>query len=113
MGTEMTLDPNAVELACIAHAPQWDGIDPVIQKYAREQMRSAITAYLFAAPQPVPEGWKLAAETEALLDAADEVLESMDDSGLARNGVDLVPLRNAAAKFKAAMLAAAPEATHE
>lgn len=71
---------------------------------------------LYAVPPPapaIPEGWKPAAEADALLDAADEVLESMDDSGLARNGVDLVPLRNAAAKFKAAMLAAAWEAPHE
>lgn len=36
---------DAIEAACRAHAPQWDGIDPEIQRYAREQMIAALTAY--------------------------------------------------------------------
>lgn len=36
---------DAIEAACRAHSPQWGGIDPEIQRYAREQMRAAITAY--------------------------------------------------------------------
>lgn len=41
-------EAEAIEQACKAHAPQWDGIDPAIKVYAREQMRSAVSAYLNA-----------------------------------------------------------------
>jgi hypothetical protein len=42
------LEARALEKACKAHAPQWEGMDPEIKKYAREQMSAAISAYLEA-----------------------------------------------------------------
>ncbi|WP_267550294.1 hypothetical protein [Rhizobium rhizogenes] len=42
----MTLNETAVLAACRAHAPQFDRMDPTIQKYALVQMQDAISAYL-------------------------------------------------------------------
>jgi hypothetical protein len=72
----MQLDPKAVEAACAAHAPMWAGIDPEIKKYAREQMKAAILAYLSTAGgEAEPAGWvsgegamKLAMGSPAIID---------------------------------------------
>lgn len=60
--TVKPLDDGAIEAACLAHAPQFDRMDRTIQKYAREQMRSAIGAYLAIAPSPALEANQQALE---------------------------------------------------
>ena len=46
----------ALEAACRAHAPQFERMDPVIQKYARLQMQEAIATYLSIAGKG-EDGW--------------------------------------------------------
>lgn len=56
------LTEEMVEAACKAHAPQFERMDPEIQKYARIQMRAALKA---AISQPAEAG---AVDVEALTD---------------------------------------------
>ncbi len=44
MTTPMTIPDEAVQAAAKAHTPQFDNMDPTIQKYALEQMSAALTA---------------------------------------------------------------------
>ncbi len=59
----MTPNETAVLAACRAHAPQFDRMDPTIQKYALAQMQDAISAYLSSiggvvcAREPVAYMW--------------------------------------------------------
>jgi hypothetical protein len=48
------LNEKALEAAAKAHTPQFERMDADIQRYALEQMRAAISAYLSALPEQEP-----------------------------------------------------------
>lgn len=55
--TQLRVTDEAVLVACRAHTPQFDRLDPEISKYAVAQMRAALHAALTAERMEAPHGW--------------------------------------------------------